>query len=78
MTGTGRARYGKEQLVARFKVATLEAARALPVEAGGFNSVMPWWAWSGMSAGDLGAMYDYLRSLAPVKKPVVRYSPPAK
>lgn len=71
----GLGRWSKAQFIARFRVASLESARAQPVEPKGFNSVMPWWAWGRMSDGDLGAVYDYLRILPPSPQAVVRYAP---
>jgi hypothetical protein len=35
---------------------------------------MAWWAYSGMSDEDLGALFDYLKSLPPVKNNVEKWS----
>lgn len=72
---TGLGRWTKAQFVSRFRAASLEAAAAQAVPAGGFNSVMPWWAWARMSEADLGAIYDFLRSLPPATNPVVKHAP---
>jgi hypothetical protein len=37
------------------------------------NTVMPWLALAGMTDDDLGAIYDYLRTLPPVDKRVVTF-----
>jgi hypothetical protein len=37
---------------------------------------MPWTLYAGMTEEDLGAIYDYLKSLPPVKNKVITYSPP--
>ena len=71
----GLGRWTKERFIARFRVAPVETARQQVVEPGGFNSVMPWWAWARMNDGDLGAIYDYLRTLPPTREAFVRYSP---
>lgn len=42
----------------------------------GHNTGMPWWAYSGMTDEDLGAIYDYLRSLPPVENRVDKWPPP--
>lgn len=43
------------------------------------STVMPWPVYAGMSDADLGAIYDYLQSRAPIKKQVVKFQPyPAK
>jgi hypothetical protein len=36
---------------------------------------MPWILYSGMTEADLGAIYAYLRTLAPVNNPIVRWTP---
>lgn len=69
---TGLGRWTREQFVARFKASSLEAARATSIPEGSFNSTMPWWAYAGMSEQDLGAIYDFLRTLPPVKNAVVK------
>lgn len=66
----------KEAFIARFK-ATDTSART-EVSPGGFNSPMPWIAFQGMTEEDLGAIYDYLKSLPPQPNPVTKYVPPAK
>jgi mono/diheme cytochrome c family protein len=44
----------------------------------GHNTGMPWWAYSGMTDEDLGAIYDYLRSLPPVENRVEKWPPPVE
>lgn len=74
---TGLGHWTREAFIARFRNATLAQARQQPVEAGGFNSVMPWWAFAEMSEEDLGSIYDYLRSLPPTRNQVEKYVPAA-
>jgi hypothetical protein len=40
-----------------------------------FNTPMPWLMYSGMNDEDLGSIYDYLRTVTPVKHRVERFSP---
>jgi hypothetical protein len=40
-----------------------------------FNTIMPWTMYSGMNDEDLGAIYEYLRTVSPVKNAVVKYTP---
>lgn len=55
----------KEEFVGRFKAfATMNAENA-PTAPLGRNTVMPWLAYSGLTEQDLGAIYDYLKGLAP-------------
>ena len=42
------------------------APKAMP----GQNTVMPWIAFSGMTEQDLGAIFDYLKSLKPIRHDV--------
>lgn len=74
---TGLGRWTREQFIQRFKAESLETARARPVQPGSFNSVMPWWAFAELTETDLGAMYDYLRTLPPTQNAVVKYEPTA-
>lgn len=71
---TGLGRWPRERFIARFRATSLDAARVQAVEPGGYNSVMPWWAWSRMSEQDLSAIYDYLRTLPPSKQAIEKYS----
>jgi hypothetical protein len=55
----------KEAFIARFHAT--ETRRVKPTE----NTVMPWLAFKRMSDEDLGAIHDYLASLAPIDNAVV-------
>ncbi len=35
---------------------------------------MPWIAFAGMTDEDLGAVYDYLRTVPPVRNEVIRFT----
>jgi cytochrome c553 len=69
---TGLGSWTKEHFVARFK--TAEAHEVAP---GGPQSLMPWSDYAGMSEQDLGALYDFLRSLKPIRNPVQKWTPTA-
>lgn len=60
---TGLGAWTKDAFIARFRARQLDALRGQPVSPGGTNSVMPWWAWARMRDEDLGAIYDFLRTL---------------
>ncbi len=70
---SGLASWSKEVFVARFK-AMRAASAAFPVKKGEFNSPMPWTRYAGMTDEDLGAVYDYLRTLTPVKNEVEKFT----
>lgn len=72
---TGLGAWTKEQFVQRFKAATLELARKTPVDESGFQTPMPWWAYSELTEEDLGALFEFLRGLPPVENAVVRHTP---
>lgn len=55
----------KEEFIGRFRsFASMDASNA-PVPQKGRNTVMPWLAFSHMSDDDLGAIYDYLKTVKP-------------
>jgi len=60
----------KEEFIARFRAfASFTAASAPPAPAGR-NTLMPWITYSGMTDEDLGALYDYLKTVPPVENQV--------
>lgn len=65
-TETGIGRWSRQDFIARF--AAYRDPKAAPrVERGQPNTFMPWTLYAGMSDDDLGAIYDYLRTVPPVK-----------
>jgi mono/diheme cytochrome c family protein len=62
----------KEEFVARFK-AFAPLVDSSPVAPQGQNTVMGWLAYSGMTEDDLGAIYDYLKTVKPVRHEVVTF-----
>jgi len=73
---TGIGSWTKEQFINRFKMYT-DSAYVLPtvdLVKGDLQSVMPWTMFSGMTKEDLGAIYEYLRTVPPVNNKVTRYT----
>jgi len=67
----------KEEFIGRFRAfATLDATTS-PATRPGRNTIMPWLAFSKMTDEDLGAIYDYLKTLKPVANKVSTF-PDAK
>jgi mono/diheme cytochrome c family protein len=63
----------REEFIDRFKsLEHLEGENA-PVAPPGKNTVMDWPSFGGMTREDLGAIYDYLKTLEPIKKTVVAF-----
>ena len=60
----------REEVIGRFRsFAALDASNS-PVPQKGRNTIMPWLAFSKMSDEDLGAIYDYLKTVKPVENKV--------
>lgn len=64
---TGLGHWTEEQFITRFKMYDSEEGRRLDPAEIGFNTLMPWTAYAGMTEEDLGAIYTYLMSLRPVR-----------
>lgn len=71
---TGLRSWTKEMFVARFKAMRAEGI-TYQVKPGEFNTPMPWTMYAGMTDEDLGAIYDYLRTLEPVRNQVEKFTP---
>ncbi len=63
----------REQFIARFRAYAGATTETAPLATPGMNTVMPWLAFAGMSDADLGAIYDFLRTLAPNERRVVSF-----
>ena len=74
-TYVGRAT--RQEFIGRFKSLSMLDARTSPMPRPGTNTIMPWLAFSRMTDEDLGAIYDYLKTLKPVENKVNRF-PDAK
>ena len=72
---TGIGDWTREAFIDRFKSMDLETVMDMTVEPGEANTLMPWWEFSGMKRADLGAIYDYLMTLDPVRSEVVTFEP---
>lgn len=73
---SGIGSWSREAFIARFKA--YAAAKQPDIREGEANSVMPWTTFGQMSERDLGAIYEYLRTLKPVENKVVPFTPKAK
>ena len=63
----------KEGFIGRFRSFQGITAENAPDAAKGHNTIMPWLAFAGMTDEDLGAIYDYLKTVKPIKKHVVMF-----
>ncbi len=72
---TGIGTWSKEVFIQRFK-AYADSSYVSPrvdMAKGEFQSVMPWVMYAGMTEEDLGAIYEYLKTVAPVENTVERW-----
>jgi mono/diheme cytochrome c family protein len=60
----------REEFIGRFKSFEGLDGENAPVASPGKNTVMPWPRFAGMTREDLGAIYDYLKTVRPIKKKV--------
>jgi mono/diheme cytochrome c family protein len=70
---TGIGNWTKESFTARFKMYASPNYKPARVKPGDMNTPMPWGMYSGMTEKDIEALYAYLKSLKPIKNPVVRF-----
>ena len=63
----------REEFIGRFKAFASMDANNAPDAPAGHNTVMPWIAFAGMTETDLGAIYDYLKTLKPIENKVVAF-----
>lgn len=74
---SGIGRYSREQFISLFKA--YEDAEAVAVEVPPENrTLMPWTDYAKMTEEDLGAIYDYLRTVKPIDNKVERWPSAAK
>jgi len=70
---TGIGTWTKEAFIARFK-AFSDSKTASTVKHGDFQTIMPWYAYSGMTESDLSAIYAYIKTIKPIKNPVTHFT----
>jgi hypothetical protein len=75
---TGLGKWTKEVFITRFKAYTDSAAQKIPISEETHQTVMPWTLLGGMKEADLGAIYEYLRTVKPVRNKVEKYEPAQK
>ncbi len=71
---SGIGAWTKDEFIERFK--SMDPEKYPPMETGmnDFNTAMPWTMYSSMSNEDLGAIYEFLRTVKPVKNAVVKFT----
>ena len=72
---TGIGEWSKSAFIRRFKSFT-DSNYVLPnLAPGQYNSIMPWTMYGTMTEEDLGALYEYLMTLKPIKNQVEKFTP---
>lgn len=72
---TGIGSWTKDTFIKRFKAFT-DSSRIYKLDfSKDFQTIMPWTLYAGMKEEDLGAIYDYLRSIKPVYNKVTVFTP---
>jgi hypothetical protein len=74
---TGIGTWKEADFIAMFKAFT-NPSKASSVVTGNFQTIMPWYDYAGMTDGDLKSIFQYLRTVKPVKNEVVKYQQPNK
>jgi mono/diheme cytochrome c family protein len=72
---TGIGAWTRETFIQVIRERGARANAITRVEAGEPNTVMPYGVFAGMTDGDLGAIYAYLRTLPPLSNAVQRWTP---
>ncbi len=70
---TGIGNWTEKDFIARFR-AFSDASKAAKIGQKDFQTVMPWWEYSGMTDGDLASIYAYLKTIKPIKNKVDKFS----
>lgn len=74
---TGIGKWTRSQFVDVFR-SRGKPEGAFPVKPGESQTSMPWNMYGGMSPEDLGAIYDYLRTVPAVRNAVPSFEPPRR
>ncbi|MBO9151636.1 c-type cytochrome [Chitinophaga sp. GCM10012297] len=70
---TGIGSWSKEQFIRRFKLYADSTYQSLKVAPTDFNTPMPWVMYAKMTEQDLGAIYEFLRTLKPISHQVTKF-----
>lgn len=70
---SGIGSWSETQFVSRFK-AYSDSTKLPRVNASEMNTIMPWSMYAGMDTTDLKAIYAYLKTVKPIKNPVVKFA----
>lgn len=72
---TGIGKWTREEFVRVFKQYTDSSYTIPSVKPGDYNSIMPWTMYANMKESDLSAIHTYLKTVAPIKNAVAKFTP---
>lgn len=72
---TGIGFWSKAKFIQTFKQYQDSSYHSPQLSGSDFNTIMPWTMYSKMTVKDLGAIYDYLRTIKPIKNNVIKFTP---
>lgn len=75
---TGIGAWSETDFITKFKFFDTPEAKTLKASDIGYQSMMPWAMYAGMTEKDLRAIYKFLRTVKPVKNHVEKYTPAAQ
>lgn len=75
---TGIGNWTKEAFITRFQAYADSTYKPHKVSGNDFQTIMPWTMYGGMNKQDLGAIFEYLKSLKPIKNAVPEKFKPNK
>jgi mono/diheme cytochrome c family protein len=73
-SATGIGNWNKATFRNLFHARTDSTTLNTKLEAGAFNSVMPWTMYGGMTDEDINAIYAYLRTIKPITNKVIKFT----
>ena len=65
----------KEMFINRFEMYADSSCSPHIVKSREMQTITPWQMYAGMSEGDLGTIYEYLRTMDPAENQVVKFTP---
>jgi mono/diheme cytochrome c family protein len=72
---TGIGLWTKDVFISRFKAFADSASQRQNADSAKYYTIMPWTMYAGMRDEDLKAVYEYLRTITPVKNQVEHFTP---
>ncbi|RPI18056.1 MAG: cytochrome C [Ignavibacteriae bacterium] len=70
---TGIGKWTKDEFIKKFKSYATPEGHNIPVKRDEANTVMPWTQFASMTESDLGALYDYLRTIPPINNKIEKF-----